>query len=953
MEKIFLKVLNMSATASVVILAVLLMRLLLRKAPKKYSYWLWAVVGFRLCCPVSISSALSLLNFVPSAPSRAAGRGTVMQFIPDDIALAPQPRVELITPRLSEAINHSLPAATPQYSANPMQIWLFIGAVLWCVGMAALLVYSVVSVWRLRRRVATATRLDGSVWQSENVSSPFILGVFAPRIYLPYHLGEQEREYVLAHEKYHLKRRDYLVKLFAFALLTVHWFNPLCYLAFFLMTRDMEMSCDEAVLAKSDGIKTAYSTTLLSFAANRRFPSAIPLAFGESTVGSRIKNVLSWKAPKRYVAPVAFLLCAAIVLVCAMNPRQTLGEVCGEFWDNAAVSTYTEEQLSGPNVQYHPEEPLRLCDYLSGVRIGAAHKEKTVAIAPEWSTLYLALPGADGTDTQRFTIDFVREHDPLDGPEPVYSLNIGTKNDTRNYEVLSGQEQIDAFLAYLRGEALPEGYGDVLLCTHADIDRDGENETFYVYETEIGGIYRLDVLKRDGSVIYTAEVGLPHAGWGEIFLCETDGGSVLLQYHPTVYQGIANYSFEAFTIDANAMPVILDSDSVDFVVDDMTEEQRERYDHFVAHINGYLFRGRLLMGVSEGKFFCGGRMGELYSLADGLANAYEVNGGAADLIAAFDALDLKSTTINHRTNVLSGSTYQADGAICAQVHLDTLRAFKWMPCRALAEEEEREYPRVTLSCDDTELTFVQSGEVRLRSGEGREQWFKAMDIDSTQYAWMAVNEIFEWFDEARATAQFGGDGIALTSWELVRWRERTASIENYLDENGYNCARSTAISCFFTSYYDDVRDLDLGGFLMYCPLGELVEDDAEFELVKKRNWAEDDGWRDFTISQMPIPVWRYTVKDISEALMQYAGITFDDLRGNWKETLHYVPETNAFYNYHSDFGPGAFRPLYGERNGDLLTLYGSGVDGVGAAELTLRVSGEDYKIVSHVNRTSY
>ena len=456
MEKVFLRVLNMSATASIVILAVLLMRLLLRKAPKKYSYGLWAVVGFRLCCPVSISSALSLLNFMPSAPSKAAGRGTAMQYIPDDIALAPQPRVELLAPQVSEAVNNSLPAATPQASANPMQIWLFVGAVLWCVGIAALLVYSVVSVRRLRRRVATATRLEGNVWQSENVSSPFILGVFSPRIYLPYHLGEQEREYVLAHEKYHLKRRDYLVKLFAFALLTVHWFNPLCYLAFALMTRDMEMSCDEQVLSHDTRIKTAYSTTLLSFAANRRFPSAIPLAFGESGVGSRIRNVLSWKAPKRWVAPVAFLLCAAIVLVCSMNPRQTLSEVCGEFWENAAVCTYTEERRSGPNVQYHPEKALRLCDFLSGVRIGTAHAEKNVAINPDWSTLYLSLPSADGTDARHLTIDFVREHDPLVGPEPVYSLNIGTRTSSKSYKVLSGQEQIDAFLAYLRGEALAQ-----------------------------------------------------------------------------------------------------------------------------------------------------------------------------------------------------------------------------------------------------------------------------------------------------------------------------------------------------------------------------------------------------------------------------------------------------------------------------------------------------------------
>lgn len=456
MEKVFLRVLNMSATASIVILAVLLMRLLLRKAPKKYSYGLWAVVGFRLCCPVSISSALSLLNFMPSAPSKAAGRGTAMQYIPDDIALALQPRVELITPRLSEAVNSSLPAATPQASANPMQIWFFVGAVLWCVGMAALLIYSIVSVWRLRHRIATAMRLDGNIWQSENVSSPFILGVFAPRIYLPYHLGEREREYMLAHEKYHLKRRDYIVKLFAFALLTVHWFNPLCWLAFSLMGRDMEMSCDEQVLSRDTSIKAAYSTTLLSFAANRRFPSAIPLAFGESGVGSRIKNVLSWKAPKRWVAPTAFLLCAAIVFVCAMNPRQTLSEVCGEFWEAEAVFTYAAEENPGTDALYTVDGTVRLSEYLSNVRIGAARPEKKVAINPDWSTLYLSLPSADGTDARHLTIDFVLEHDTLVSPEAIYSLNIGTRTSSKSYKVLSGQEQIDAFLAYLRGETLAQ-----------------------------------------------------------------------------------------------------------------------------------------------------------------------------------------------------------------------------------------------------------------------------------------------------------------------------------------------------------------------------------------------------------------------------------------------------------------------------------------------------------------
>lgn len=333
MERFFLQIVNMSITASWIILAVLVLRLLLRRAPKKYSYALWSVVAFRLCCPISFKAAFSLLgllNFGGKSSTQGANLpltqagvqpSGAMVYVPSDIGLAPQPEVHLGSEVISEAVSGSLPAATPMYSANPMQIWLGIAAILWCIGMVSLVVYTIVSWLLLKRRLRTATLLEGNIWQSERVGSPFILGIVRPKIYIPYHLDEGTLRYVLEHERYHLKHGDHLIKLLGFLLLTVHWFNPLCWLAFWLMGKDMEMRCDEAVLQKDGGAKP-YGTALLSFAANRRFPLAGPLAFGESGVKSRIKNILRWKRPRLWVSVAAIALCLAALLACAANPKE-------------------------------------------------------------------------------------------------------------------------------------------------------------------------------------------------------------------------------------------------------------------------------------------------------------------------------------------------------------------------------------------------------------------------------------------------------------------------------------------------------------------------------------------------------------------------------------------------------------------------------------------------------
>ena len=326
MERFFLQIVNMSITASWIILAVLVLRLLLRRAPKKYSYALWSVVAFRLCCPVSFKAAfsfLSLLNFGRKQPAAQMGvqPSGAMVYVPSDIGFAPQPEVHLGSEVISEAVTGSLPAATPMYSANPMQILLAIAAAVWCVGMAAMVIYSLVSWLLLKRRLRTATLLEGNLWQSERVGSPFILGIVRPKIYIPYHLDADTLRYVLDHERNHLKRGDHLIKLLGFLLLTVHWFNPLCWLAFWLMGKDMEMRCDEAVLEKDGGAKP-YGTALLSFAANRRFPLAGPLAFGESGVKSRIQNILRWERPRVWITVLALVICLAALLACAANPKE-------------------------------------------------------------------------------------------------------------------------------------------------------------------------------------------------------------------------------------------------------------------------------------------------------------------------------------------------------------------------------------------------------------------------------------------------------------------------------------------------------------------------------------------------------------------------------------------------------------------------------------------------------
>ena len=322
MIDIFISFLNMSITASYVILAVLLLRLFLKGIPKKYSYALWSVVGFRLVCPVSFESVFSLFSLKPFDMTKAQRiNENSLTYVQKNNASKAGELIVGIPEMNSIIANDITQTATYEKAVNPVLLAL---TVIWFCGIIALIVYSAIKFIKLNKVLKTAVKSDGNVKKSENISSPFIVGIIRPKIYVPSGIDDDYTDYVLAHERYHIKRFDNLIKLIAYCLLVLHWFNPFVWLAFYLMTKDMEMSCDEAVISKNSNIKKAYSTALLSFASDKKFPAPSPISFSENGVKARIKNVLHYKKPNRIILTVAIILCVALLAACAANPKTAI-----------------------------------------------------------------------------------------------------------------------------------------------------------------------------------------------------------------------------------------------------------------------------------------------------------------------------------------------------------------------------------------------------------------------------------------------------------------------------------------------------------------------------------------------------------------------------------------------------------------------------------------------------
>ena len=338
MTDVFLGFLNRSLSAAVLIFAVVLVRLAFKKAPKWLLCALWALAAVRLLCPVSIESVLSL---IPSAEP-----------VQPEIVYSAAPAITSGIPAVDAIVNPPLQAAftpDPAQSANPLQILTELAAWVWLGGCAVLVLYAAISALRLRLRVRTAVRLEGNVFQSEFVPSPFILGVLRPRIYLPFGLEPGAQDMVLAHERAHLRRGDQLWKPLGFLLLTAYWFNPVCWLAYVLFCRDIEAACDEKVVRElGDGCKAAYSRALLQCNVPRRMITACPLAFGETGVRGRIQSVLNYKKPAFWLVLAAVVVSIAVAVCFLTDPKQDTEQTEEEPPVSSAVDGPAEEDSAPP-----------------------------------------------------------------------------------------------------------------------------------------------------------------------------------------------------------------------------------------------------------------------------------------------------------------------------------------------------------------------------------------------------------------------------------------------------------------------------------------------------------------------------------------------------------------------------------------------------------------------------
>ena len=369
MSGIFLKLLNLSISASWLVLVVLALRLVLKRVPKWVNVLLWGMVALRLMLPFSIESALSL---IPSAETLS----------PEVVQFDPAPTITSGVTIIDNAVNPSLSesfAAAPLASVNPLYVWTYLAGWVWLIGLAAMLAYALVSYLRLRRRVSASIPLWENIYVCDEVPSPFILGIVHPRIYLPSALDEAQRGSVLSHERAHLARRDHWWKPLGYVLLAVYWFNPLLWLAYTLLCRDIELACDERVLRGMDaGQIKDYSSALLACSVPRRMLAACPLAFGEVGVGARVKNALRYKKPAFWVVAASVAVCVVVAVCFLTNPRTDTDAagLVGFHREQVTYADVTDESGAQPSsVQLTAEETdavYALLDTLQYKRLGAA-----------------------------------------------------------------------------------------------------------------------------------------------------------------------------------------------------------------------------------------------------------------------------------------------------------------------------------------------------------------------------------------------------------------------------------------------------------------------------------------------------------------------------------------------------------------------------------------------------
>ncbi|MGI6066792.1 MAG: M56 family metallopeptidase [Bacillota bacterium] len=605
MSELFLTVLNMSFTASYVILFVILIRLLLKKAPKIITYALWGVVAFRLIIPFSFESMFSLLP-----------RNTNTVPIPHDIIYQQSPQINSGIEVVDSFVSDLLPAPTIEASVNPLHIYVEIGSYIWILGIIALLVYSLVSIVILKRQLKSVQLIEQNIFQAKNLKTPFVFGLIRPKIYLPVGLNVDERNYILLHEKTHIQRKDHIIKVLAFLIVSIHWFNPLVWIAFMLMSTDMELSCDERVLKEiNEEIKKPYANSLLSLAAGRHILNGSPLAFGEGNVKGRIKNVLNYKKPRFWVIFIGFIIIIAASVGLLSNPQGVDNEY---KIDKAKVVQITQRTYPG-------EEVVKLDNSIWNELVNEINKSKWSELTEEdWpdeeeivSKITITMQRDESINNKEYIVWIYRNKDKnFLGQEHEFALALTYDNLSDNiYSWRLPQSlyyKLRNFLAddvaaadiNLNTDDIAKFVEDNLweFISRSDVNWDGREESIYLDKSQIKeGLITLRIIDVSGVELWSEQLSTSHAGWGQLFLCEMDDRQYLLRYNPTMYQGYCTYVYTLFTLK-DGKENVFRTNKLEFDINGTKKLDVTKMIEFADEVNALLGKSDLLISSTDGDF---------------------------------------------------------------------------------------------------------------------------------------------------------------------------------------------------------------------------------------------------------------------------------------------------------------------------------------------------------------
>lgn len=583
MNAVFLKILNMSITASWLILAAIAVRFLLKKAPKWISCLLWAIVAIKLICPFSIESAFSL---IPGSEP-----------VPMDIEIMTTPSVDIGIPVLNEPVNKAISenlAPKTENSANPMQIAVYFLARIWIVGATCLIVYAVISYLKIKRTVSVSIELSKGVKACDDIRSPFILGLINPVIYVPSSLKGESLDMVLMHEHAHLLRKDHWWKPVGFFLLSVYWFNPLCWIAYIMLCRDIESACDEKVIRDMEKTEiAAYSQALLDCNFSRRTIAACPLAFGEVGVKDRIKGILNYKKPAFWFVCIAIVICIVVGIFFLTNPRKDLpvyeqdnpvideppvSEVLSEPPILTVMSAGSAIELrygsaswncideNGNGIAFEADAPHPLFSHCPDLTVfpDAGPLAMSFAVKPDstevsyWSDRYIN----DESGYEEYT---KAEYDPETGKVMLPTEEGLIVEVTGKWEygyacyVFHTQplflEQDDDTLGIYDSLTNPVRVIDDVDMIERDFEYGNSKGKLCAYlnrgvYTE-GSVETVDIILEDNDhhAVWTEMIGTPHLGWDAYYYYRENDTDYLIEYYPNESQGMIAYSFKMFSVD--------------------------------------------------------------------------------------------------------------------------------------------------------------------------------------------------------------------------------------------------------------------------------------------------------------------------------------------------------------------------------------------------------------------